>query len=82
MKFFFMTFEWKRAFLEHWESFAKLFRFHPLLTQLIYFRLITPKKPISKHCYIFSTTAPINELLILFTSLTQSHHFRTIGEDW
>ena len=56
----FMMFRWKRTYQKLLESFVLLFDFQPILTILIGFRRIRFNWPISKHCHIFWSSAPIN----------------------
>ena len=57
---------------------AHLFGFQALLTIVMAFRRIRFNCAISKHGHIFLSIAPINKLMLLFSSLTRKDHFRSI----
>ena len=76
----FMIFEWNRTCQKLWECFARLFGFQPILTILIGFRPIRFNWPISKHCNIFLSTAPINQLILLIYSQVRKDRFTAIVE--
>ena len=40
------------------------------------------KRPFSNHCHIFWNSAPINKLILLFSSPARIDHFRSIDELW
>ena len=78
----FMMCGWKRTYEKVWESFKHLLTFQPILTILTDLSGIRINCSNSKHCHIFWSTPPINQLTLLFSSLTRKDHFITICDIW